>query len=679
MSKTVRRLLLSFALSIACAGAVHWWFINGDSLVVDYGDQKPIARITEFTNEVHRRPLRRLIWQTLSQNDSLFGGEQVRTPANATAILEIIETGTVIELDPGSLITLERNDGKLSLDFLQGNLFVKGGSGAGDGLSLKTDGKELQVGQAELSLGKAADGKVDVQVLKGSVEGAVGVQDPFQIVMPLPFAEVFVFPDLRKSIKWEWKNNFESKYSVRLEMGPTRDDLKPVADVKVEQQKILGSANPGDYFWRLVASDPKNPADVVTSKVYKIKIQPIRAPLPMEPQNSAQLAVLDTAPEVELKWVNPGKLKGLTLEIAESKDLKKGYQKVSVEEKEMHSLTVTKKGEFFWRLTGFLPKTNEAVSSEVFRFTTSLEKGIRGPELVAPLDKGRVQGDIKKLPSVEFKWSPVPSAKQYHLVIDGPEKGKTRDLVTADPKFQLSQIPPGEYTWRVYAIVDGGKRSPDSEIRTLNVSNLPQIAWKNPEEKSLFFYYSANPEIYTEWSPPSVNLEGYRFYYRKAGEPEEKNQTQATSGSSVKVPLSEEGEWIVQVEALVGGQPVARSLEKTFDVKVAPLLPAPSFVDTLPNPMKADRKGAVSVQWKAVPDAVGYRVDLVDGQGAVVKTLTTDKAEIAMQKLKPGKLGVRVQAVDQAQRRGVASESRELIVPDTSDVRAPKVMKIEVK
>jgi len=683
MSKTSRRLLMSFLLSLACAAGTHYWYINGSSISSNYGNQQPIARLTEYSNEVHRRPLKRLIWQNLSQNDSLFGGEQIRTQGNSTAVIEVLDGGAIIELEPGSLITLEKNDGKLSLDFLQGNLFVKGG-GDGSDLSLKSGGKEISLGKAEVSLGKGADGKMDVQVLKGTVDGATSAADPFQIVAPAPLAEVFAYPDLRKSVAWEWLIDLDPQFQLSIETGKTRIELKALAGVEVKGKKAIGTLPPGDHFWKVVAINPNNPSEKLESKIYKIKVLPIRPPIAIYPEKNAQLALLDTKPEIPIRWVNPGKLENLVLEFAESKDFKKGYQSIPVREKEEYLIPQLKKGSYFWRVTGYLPKTKEAVLSEVMNFSASVEKAFTGPELLQPEDKSKFLGDEKRPLPIRLSWKPVPGAIQYRVVVKELESKKEREYVAASTDFTIDKAEAGNFEWQVYAIDSKQLKSPLSLTWSYQVSRLPRIVWKDPAERSEHFYFTATPELNVEWQAAPVTTAKYRLLYKKAlldkVEAEKSEKAILAEGTQGRVPLPDDGEWTVQVESLSGdGTVIARSAEKTLDVQVAPLLAAPTFSPVLPNPIKADRKGAMTLQWLKVPDAVAYQVELLNPAGVPVKTQKVEGSQISYEKLKPGKMKVKVQAIDKAERRGIASETREVIVPDSSDVRAPKMMKIEVK
>lgn len=677
MSKTMKRLLTSLVLSVACAAGTEFWYKRGLGGGIDYGNKPPIARITEYSNDVTRRPLRRLIWQSLSQNDNLFAGEQIRTRENSVATIELLDSGTVIELEAGSLITLEKNDGKLALDFLEGNLFVKGGEG-GD-LSLKTGGKEIAVGGAELSLGKGANGQVDMQVFKGSVNGMQAAVDPFDITGPAPQAEVFVLPDVKDAIAWEYKKVLEPRYQVRLETGKARDQLKPQAVASLKSGKIASALPPGEHFWRIVAFDPAKPDDQIVSNVYKLKVSVKRPPVPLAPEKEAHLALLAGEQTVKFKWANPGKLERLVLETAESKDFKAGYKSVPIDSKEEFDFEVPKAGSYYWRVTGYLKKSSEAVSSEVQHFNTTLDKTVRAPTLELPLNAAKIQGDDKKPLNVTFGWKPAPGAAQYRLILIDKTKKTEKELVAASPQFVAEKLEPGLYDWKVYSVGADQKKSPVSETWSFSISRLPQITWKTAEKEN-YFYFTEKPELQVEWNASPVPAKSYRVFYRHAEDAPDLVAKQNTGGPLFHGFVPKPGAWTMTVEAMnEEGVAVARSEEKTVEVQLAPLLAAPIFGEQVTNPVKANRRGNMEVSWKSIAEAVAYQVELLDGKGRAVKSATVNGTKVSFEKLKPGNFEVRVQAIDKAKRRGVASESRDVVVPDSSDVRAPKVMKIEVK
>jgi predicted nucleic acid-binding Zn-ribbon protein len=147
------------------------------------------------------------------------------------------------------------------------------------------------------------------------------------------------------------------------------------------------------------------------------------------------------------------------------------------------------------------------------------------------------------------------------------------------------------------------------------------------------------------------------------------------------VQVQADGLYEAEVEALnAQGDVVARSALKQFSLKPKPLLPAPEFAADLPEILKADRKGMTQVSWSEVKGAVKYKVLVRTSDGKEVLTTTNaDRTIASLQKLKPGRYKISLSSVDEHQRAGPEGQPRTIEVPDTSDIRAPKIKQFKVK
>lgn len=678
MSKNTIRLLTSFCISLFCAVGTHLWYINGNTLSFNYENQTPIARLAEHKNEVQRKPLRRLIWQNLGVNDSLYSGEQIRTQSNSSATIEILETGDVIELEPSSLITLQTDDGKLQLDFLEGNLFIKS-SGANDNLKLKTGDKEIALNGAELSIGKSSTGQTDIQVFKGNVQGVTTSVDPFEPLSPLPYSEVYV--SANETVVWEWKRSLEPNSTVQLEVGSSRTKLSPLTDAKLEGNRMQAKLPPGEYYWRLTATNPARPGEALRSKVYRVKVLAKKPPVPLSPDDKSVVRILDDNPVIGFRWANPGRLSNPVLEIAESKDFKTGYRTMSAEDREFTELSFKKPGTYYWRVTGYLKDSKEPLSSPIFTFTAAIDKALERPVPLFP-DNG---SDVKANASsnnVHLKWKPAAEAKEYKVTVTNKNTKEKKEYTTLSTDLALTGLAPGQYEWTVTAHFDDSKTSEAKEQKsdtwTFTIHQLPEIEWKTAD--STYYYESETPELFAEWNQPQASVSAYRVKIRPMDDSEASPKEELVKATYIKTKVNNEGPWLLQIEALdSSNNVVARTREKRVNVQMAPLPPAPVFSEDLPNPVHASRRGKLKLSWNSLPEARGYLVELLDKKGQPLRSEQTEKTEFTFSKLKPGTYMARVKAIDRAGRRGPASEARDVLVPETSDIKAPRVMKIEVK
>lgn len=687
MTRNQKRMLLSFILSLAGVVLTHYWYESGAGISLDYGDKKPMAQIAEAINEVQRKPLKRLIWQTLSQNENLYAGESVRTNEASQARILIPDTGTIIDLEPGSLVVLEDNNGELGLEFLKGNLFVK--AGEGEKLKLKTGDSKISIAGAELSLGKSSGEQVDLQVFKGKadIEGqsVKNINDPFKIKSPMPGVDVHVLPDGKEPIEFEWQK-LEKSYNVVLEVGKTRQELKATPNTKLVGDKIITNLPPGSYYWRLVTQESGKQEAPLVSAVYRLRVLPKRPPVALLPEKEQNIFTMDQQPKVLFKWANPGRLSDIVVELAESENLRQAPQTLRVKDSDVLEANLSKSGTYYWRVTGYIGAKKEPVSSPIQKFTVKIGENLQAPVLEVPSKGDKISFQTLKEKGVFFQWKPAPGAAQYKVILRAKD---ARGVASAEPlreeivpvqQVRFNDLKPGQYEWVVTAISETKKESKPSEVWGFSVDEMPIMNWRDNSLQATYFYWSEKPEVFSDWLPGPKGTVSYRVKVRGESDPAEKSQSLTVANTQFKVSVESDSRYIASVEALSKeGTVIARTSDRVIEVKSAPLLEAPIYDESLPNPLKSSRSGVAEVSWKSIEGAQGYIIELSDSSGAVVKEEKVSSTKASMRKLMPGEYKVKIKAVDKAGRRGLASTERPLLVPDLSDAKAPKLMKIKVE
>ena len=145
-------------------------------------------------------------------------------------------------------------------------------------------------------------------------------------------------------------------------------------------------------------------------------------------------------------------------------------------------------------------------------------------------------------------------------------------------------------------------------------------------------------------------------------------------------PVKSAGEWQLLVEALNSKkQLIGRSKIKSVIVVKRPLLKGPMYTKEMPRPLLTNQRGALDIQWEKVSGATQYHVQVTDESGAVVENQTAKANQISFGGLTPGKYRVSIKTVDKFDRAGPAGESRELLVPDESNIAAPVIKNIKIK
>ena len=84
MRRHLRRLTLAFCLSLLGLILTRHFF-GGDGGLYRRGGQEPIAKLEQTLNEVQRKPLGKLVWETVTQGEDLFPGEDIRTSSASSS------------------------------------------------------------------------------------------------------------------------------------------------------------------------------------------------------------------------------------------------------------------------------------------------------------------------------------------------------------------------------------------------------------------------------------------------------------------------------------------------------------------------------------------------------------------------------------------------------------------
>lgn len=731
MSKYLRRLLFAFCVSASFFFATEDWYKRTKSRRSNHTGAERIAQLQDLKNEVQRKPMSRVIWETISKDEDLYAGEAIRTASNADARILFIKTGTLIELEPDSLVVLEETDKGLSLDFLKGNLFVKSaGSLVGkENLTLKSGGNEINLQNADISLSKGNNDQVDIQVFGGKAQIKQGNKtltldesqsgslnqsgldvgnNQIKITSPLAGDQVYVDPKKREKISLSWEK-LSSDYKIYVERGSSRQNM-----VRDLSESSLGSSGSvqitsklGRYFWRLVGEPTTPGRPILKSAIIPFSVIAKQPPVPLEPFQKSQVVIEKVNPMVKFKWANPAKLEQLIIEIAKDPFLKELVVKESIDNRNgVGEFKILTAGDYFWRVTGFMKLKNKMIpaASEVFSFHVKIGAELVPPVLRSPSNNQSLPFNQVMEKGVFLSWDLIPGISNYEVVIE-KENENTRQLASTveqknDGKSQsdlqyeailtqelkssparANDLKPGHYRWTARSIAGEGSKSAQAPYHKFSIDDMPQIEWSRGPGPEEYHYYTAKPSLILQWlrgTTGSVTS----WQYRLSDSQEKLNLSPwvPTQNPEIRRFLEQDGIFFVEVEAINSrGQSVAKSLVKTVKVAPKPLLPGPQFASELPEILKASRKGDLSLRWDPVQGAQKYQLNLKDVNGKTIKKEIVKSTGSEFNRLQPGQYEVSVQSLDEHDRLGPPGSVKKIEVPRVSDIAAPKIKGIQVK
>lgn len=696
MSLDFSRLLFALALSISTYLGTTYWYIHSAPRENQDQAKSPVAQLIEFENDVQRKPAKRLIWEALSHSDNLFSGESIRTNKRSTAKIQMLTTNAAIRLEPESLIVLREGTSGLELDFIEGNMFLKGQ------INVASGDTQILADDAEVALTRTGLYPIELQVLSGeaklngpkdsvvigeskSVElgpnGKRDVSDSLQWISPKPDAHIWLNLSKNETAELKWKP-IATDDRVQLKVGESRDKLKLHAEKSFHARdgraKILLPA--GRSYLQLIVLDSEG-KETLSSSVIPVQINATLPPTALAP--AEQVRRERPTDPLLFKWVSNLPAKSFVVQVASQADPKKVVLQKSVNGT-LHEVNVDlQDGSYIWRVVGFLGKDQTPLNSDPVQFKLETLSGPKPPELIYPkADHHWSWFEIKNL-GVDFKWSPSPETKTYKIeVLTSKANGLETEAQqeTDQTWIRLPTLAPGQYHWRVSAFSAISKDPLKSETRIFIVDEAPLLEWAY--QNSTVKFESVSPQtrvplLWKKWK--SAPPKGYRV--RVSAENQEPIENwESTVDTQVFAVLPGEGVFWAELEAIgEQGQALAKAQKLKIEIEPKPLLPAPLWTNPENNSVTSTPTGDVDLNWQAVDGASDYEVELIQAGSDTIKRTRFKHLRAPLRGLKPGEYEARVLSVDVHNRRSPASEPKVLVVPDVSGVTAPTIKSINVR
>lgn len=611
MTSQWKRLAVAAGLSLSCAGATFLWYYSTEHSSVAQ-NEKPLAQVAQVEDEVLKRPAARLLWQALSTGDNLYNGETIRTSSRGEITIQL-EGNRHIKLEPDSLIVLQKSKGEISLDLMEGSLFVNAQNGEapkdGAGLVLNSKNGKVDLSSASVSLSKGSNGALDLQVLggKAKVKGAdgkekeigegksssLGLNGAFDssnvtTLSPAPNKTLFIDPDAADPVLFKWKG-YPPNWDVHISAGPTKKSLVEIAKTaKPGESQVTTKLPLGKHWYRMTAKDPATGKVMAESPIVRLEIQGRYPPSLIYPAANAEVPMEKPSPiDVTFKWNRADEVLKSQLEISTDPNLR--------------SLIFNK------------------------AFTSQTET------VVPQLKEGTYYSRMSSFYS--------DSAK--------PTVGKIQKFVVQKP----TPI----------------KKDP------------VQVSWTLPESK-LQQSYLNKPELDLSWKAMNraEDVAGYRLRLENSEDRNAAPVTLDVNEGQIKAPVPKAGRYIASVEAVdKTGSVIGTSDPLTLATSELPLLKAP-ILQPAEGDLKSRPDGKTELLWTESQGAKGYALTIFDKSGKEVSKTKFDANKASLKHLMPGEYTLQVQAVDAYGRNSEPSPKRNLIVPNSSGLRAPTLKKIKV-
>lgn len=701
MNRNFRRLIFAFLISISSLALTFFWYSTQKIDLKSSNQKKPVALLVSSKNEIQRKPTDRIIWQSLSNGDELYSAETIRTTDQAEASIKFLKSNTLIDLEPDSLIVIEEQSGQIGLNFIQGNIFVKATENTNQAIKLISGKNEIALKDAELSLGKNKGDQLTLEVLKGKAEVESGgkvlhliqgksgtisnnkltsTKSNIEIISPNSGELIYVNPQKKQKSLFKF-HPLSSDYTVYFETGESRSQLKPDPQLTFSGSSghLYVPLKPGILYWRLTAKNQNGTSILQSSSFRNIVIANI-PPTLTAPEEDAKIKLSNDTRETIFQWNNPGELTHLLLEVSTKPNLQNRISNTEVTGT-THRLTL-EPGSYYWRMSGKPKNGNHIISSSISKFTIQSAQQVPAPNLIYPENLQKIPYTQIQEKGVEFSWSPISEATSYRLHIElvttqrNPSNSNKQSINVQQTQYTFKNLLPGRYNWSVTAY-SAASRSLPSDIYQFNITHTPTLKWS--DNNTSFNYLTEKPIIQLGWEKGPQGTTTYLLKWGLQNENLSSKEGMMVNGNQVKIPLDKNGTYSFSVEGLNQEKSVtSQSSIKTLDVQPTPLLPAPEFDESLPNPILAKQNGSAHVNWKPVKGALEYLLIIKSENGSKKDQVRLKSTTKSFTNMLPGNHTLTLQAVDQHGRLSPESLGKTIQVPKSSNVKAPTIKKLEV-
>jgi hypothetical protein len=653
----MKRLLLAFLITIVGI-ALSWFFLRPKELLTSAGkDRQVIATVVDLRNDVNRQEEGRLLWYPVHKGDKIYLGDKIKTAGLSSTVIKFTDSSSKLEIEENSTIIMSQGGKKLSLNMLEGRVFLKQEGGAqNQNLDLLSGGKKLDL-KGDTAISVSQDGKGQVESFGG--EGLFGDLRPH-------YSEEVVTAKEAVSLEWKAMNRSEI---VEVYLGESPKTLKKVegSEASFSTGKVDVKMFSGVNYWQLVTKIGEGEA---RSPVMKLDFKKPLPPGPLYPSDKEIIQQADRP--FDFKWIKGNVGDVVVIEVA--KDLNFSQMILNTEIKDQTFYTPTgnlPQGEYFWRVKSRIGKS-EWVESKTLSFTVHRGSNLLSPNPLFPPDNAIFYVGKNPSNNIRFEWRRQNNVRSYELKIQG--ENFNRDTQSEENSLIVNVNRVGRYTWEVSAENSDGKKSVLPVKRKFEVREGGVIEWSMNEKN--FFYLDSLPIVILRWEKKNPGVSILKISPFADLKDPESFQVQ---GRDFPYRVMKDGIYFAKVATLdESGQTAAESEILQFKVQKAPLPPAPLLLGNKKS-LKATPLGELKTQVENTKPNWLVIASLLDSYGKLVDERRFSDEKISFSGLMPGKYILQTKFQDEYLRHGELSERIEIEVPEKSMIAAPKIKGINVR
>jgi hypothetical protein len=599
------------------------YFLYDDSLLFRRGNDSQNELIGDMSlskNDVRRKNSDNFSWFPAEQKDSIYQHDSIFTGEDSRASITL-KDGSVIEIQPNSLVTLNIKDGQMSLDLRYGN--IKGQVAKGSTLTVTSAGKEVKL-----------DSSKQIDLIKDRYgKKALGPAADLHVDLITPSGTQVVKAKSTDPVKLRWKGTGPiSKYELQVSKDDQFSEVVSRELTRHQNFDVTENLDDGNYHWRIRAYDSGGRV-AFTTKSHDFTVSHYQSPEIVSPvtESVTNLEIIGKPEEIradaKVSWTSPTDYPKFHIQVARDPEFKDMVKNVLTPDKESVAPKL-QSGVYYARVAGYLPQKQISSSwSPVVKFTMNLIAKTQvlppTPILITkkisfkpPKPDDRSPAAVRA-PVVE--WKPVLEVPQYKLQISKDRAfARPAEYMVKNPKTAWAQYRPGQYYYRVYSVTADGVSSLPSTVGVMNItSNDPILNPIHPVhlQASQSMPKPTPQEVKLSWSEVAY-AKSYMVQVDKDDKFSKPEQFEFKSTSGV-LTLPETGKYHVRVRALNDD---SKSISDFSSSQIAEYsFTSPLGIPSLSEPfdkatifLQQDTAPFVWLEWKSVSGAKVYRIEISD-------------------------------------------------------------------
>lgn len=660
----------------------------------------PLAQLESSQNDVKRKSRGKLIWLSIKTGDELYKGDIIQTSKSSSASITFLDSKTSINIEPDTTIIVEKSNNNINLDVIEGGLFVKNNS-LNSSIQVKSGNKTVDIGKGDASFSVDSSGSLGVKVHSGSAKANVAgkivdlaaneigklsekginkTRERFLNLTPL-YGQSLYLPLGSNKVRFNWRA-FKNKLDIELFVGRSKKLLKKIETkniVSFKQGEFVALIEKGEIFWQLKGYDSIDIKKSVSSEIYKVNLLSKLSPIPSLPMDNDVLKFKKNEKrEMTFVWNNRSPLDRSLIQISKNKNFKSIIFEKITKNNDLKIATMKKEGHYYWRIKGYLKDSNQTITSEYNHFEVKFFDKIVSPTPFVPENKETVSlKENEKTSTLTFRWNKVDSAKKYKFSLERLRSSFKFKRDTKSDKLKIKGLKEGSYIWKVASIDSNNQVSEFSEVSSFKIRKQGLIIWKI--SKTEFEYVKKLPEIKISWSKDQSDAR-WLLTLSNSENFSSKRSFELRKNNWVFRPKSDDNYYIKVSSISNDKKLLSKSDILNLSVSQKPLPSAPIYSKQMPSQFKASSNGFFRLTFQnKTKERTSYQVQIKNLKGEIIRETIFLKEKGLLKSLMPGRYWISAKKQDLHGRVGPSSESRELIVPNESRVKAPTINNIEIR